>query len=104
MSSCASYGGGAPCLHVLTGRVESVKASSSGGDDGGDDGGGWGHDSGWDSFEGPSSVGVASEASKQEMQRRREERRQKQLQAREKRAAAGGPSLKPSGLGAVKKE
>ncbi|KAL5463579.1 hypothetical protein EMCRGX_G032488 [Ephydatia muelleri] len=88
------------------GRVESVKASSSGG--GGDDGdGGWGHDSGWDSFEGPSSVGGASggsEASKQELQRRREERKQKQLQAREKRAAAGGSSLKPSGLGAVKKE
>ena len=35
---------------------------------------------------------------------RLKERRQKHLQAREKRVAAGGPSLKPSGLGAVKKD
>ena len=86
---------------MVTGRVESVKTS---GDDSGG-GSGWDHDSGWDSFDAPSSVGGASssstEASRQEAQRRREERRLKQQQAaREKRAAAGS-ALK---LGAVKKE
>lgn len=80
------------------GGMESVKVGSG-------DGGGWDHESGWDSFETPQSLGSGgSEASKQEMQRKREERRQKQQQAREKRAATGGSSLKPSGLGAVKKE
>lgn len=68
---------------------------------------GWGFDdSEWGTFDAqPSqSAGVgASGQSKQELlQKRREERRLKQQAAREKRAA--GTGLKPSGLGAVKKD
>ena len=72
---------------------------------------GWDFGSDWRSFDSPSSATTASGMaaddasglSRQELlQKRREERRLKQQAAREKRAA--GASLKPGGLGAVKKD
>lgn len=71
--------------------------------------GGWDFDSDWGSFDERSSAqptpsgGSADKLSRQEqLQKKREERRQRQQEARVKRAAGG--QLRPSGLGAVKKE
>ena len=67
---------------------------------------GWGaDDTNWGSFDdGPKrGAEVASGQSKQDiLQKKREERRLKQQAAREKRAS--GAALKPSRLGAVKKD
>jgi len=67
---------------------------------------GWDFGSDWGLFDSPSSATAMDDAgglSRQEMlQKKREERRMKQQAAREKRAA--GASIKPSGLGAVKKD
>ena len=71
---------------------------------------GWDFDSDWGSFDEPSSSaqptsssGSADKLSRHEqLQKKREERRQRQQEARVKRAAGG--QLRPSGLGAVKKE
>ena len=71
---------------------------------------GWDFDSDWGSFDEPSSSAQptpssesADKLSRQEqLQKKREERRQRQQEARVKRAAGG--QLRPSGLGAVKKE
>ena len=72
---------------------------------------GWGFDdSEWGTFDAPPSqsagggggVGVSGQSKQELLQKKREERRQKQQAAREKRAAGAG--LKPSGLGAVKKD
>lgn len=79
-----------------------TKAAGSGSSEG------WDFGSDWGSFDSPSSATTtsaddASGLSRQELlQKRREERRLKQQAAREKRAA--GASLKPGGLGAVKKD
>ena len=73
---------------------------------GGGTGEGWDFGSDWGSFDSPSSAAAVDDTgglSRQELlQKRREERRVKQQVAREKRAA--GASLKPGGLGAVKKD
>ena len=70
-----------------------------------DSGGGdsWDFDTSWgDPTSASSKQPQDQEASRQELlQKRREERKQKQQAAREKRSA--GMSLKPSGLGAMKK-
>lgn len=67
---------------------------------------GWGFDdSDWDTFGAqPTSagVGVSGQSKQESLQKKREERRLKQQAAREKRAA--GTGLKPTGLGAVKKD
>ena len=83
--------------------VASTRDTKTGGSGAGE---GWDFGSDWGSFDSPSSATAMDDAgglSRQEMlQKRREERRMKQQAAREKRAA--GTSLKPSGLGAVKKD
>ena len=80
------------------------------------EGDGWDFGSDWGSFDPPAApskpshkqptpetAGGGSAASRQELlAKRKEERRLKQQAAREKRAA--GMALKPSGLGAVKKD
>ncbi len=79
--------------------VTEPAAASSGGD-----GDGWNDfdEPSWGTMEETPSKRESSGSSKQEqLQRKREERRLKQQAAREKKAA--GVGLKPSGLGAVKK-
>lgn len=68
-------------------------------------GDGWGdfNDSSWGTMDEAPSKSTSNDSLKQEqLKKKREERRLKQQAAREKRAA--GVGLKPSSLGAVKKD